>query len=72
MVPVQFYQLWTIFISVARHTVPAIHCFMTARSQELYSCLLERLVRHLPEFKPVTSLVIQCNLNYPDILGLLE
>ena len=56
VVPVQFYQLWTIFISVARHTVPAIHCLMTAKSQELYSCLLERLVRHLPEFKPVTSM----------------
>ena len=25
-VPIQFYQLWTIFISVGRHTLPAIHC----------------------------------------------
>ena len=40
----------------ARHTVPAIHCLMTAKSQRLYSSLLERLVRHLPEFKPVTSM----------------
>ena len=40
VVPIQFYQLWTIFISVGRHTVPAIHCLMTAKSQELYSSLL--------------------------------
>ena len=24
-VPVQFYQLWTIFIAVGRHTLPAVH-----------------------------------------------
>ena len=56
VVPIQFYQLWTIFISVGRHTVPAIHCLMTAKSQELYSSLLEQLVTRLPEFKPVTSM----------------
>ena len=26
VVPIQFYQLWKIFISVGRHTVSAIHC----------------------------------------------
>ena len=56
VVPIQFYQLWTIFISVGRHTVPAIHCLMTAKSQVLYSSLLEQLVTRLPEFKPVTSM----------------
>ena len=34
-VPVQFYQLWTIFVAVDRHTLPAIHCLMTGKSQDL-------------------------------------
>ena len=25
-VPVQFSQLWTIFVAVGRHTLPTIHC----------------------------------------------
>ena len=41
VVPIQFYQLWKIFISVGRHTVSAIHCILTSRSQELYGSLLK-------------------------------
>ena len=33
----QFIQLWTIFVSVGRHTMPAIHCLMTFKSLELYT-----------------------------------
>ena len=50
----QFVQLWTIFVSVGRHTFPAIHCMMTSKSQELYSAVLESLVTHIPQFKPLT------------------
>ena len=28
-VPRQFYQLWTIFLTVGRHAIPAIHCLLT-------------------------------------------
>lgn len=49
----QFVQLWTIFVSVGRHTLPAIHCMMTSKSQELYSAVFESLVTHIPQFKPL-------------------
>ena len=35
-VPNQFYQLWTIFVSVGRNNLPAIHCLLTSKKQELY------------------------------------
>ena len=34
-VPRQFYQLWTIFVTVGRHSLPAIHCLMTGKEQGL-------------------------------------
>ena len=46
-VPIQFYQLWTIFIAVGRHTIPAIHCLMTAKTQDLYRAVLESLTHIL-------------------------
>ena len=55
-VPIQFYQLWTIFIAVGRHTIPAIHCLMTAKTQDLYRAVLESLITHIPAFKPVASM----------------
>ena len=55
-VPKQFVQLWTIFVSVGRHTMPAIHCLMTSKSQELYTGILENLVANIPQFKPMASM----------------
>ena len=55
-VPIQFYQLWTIFVAVGRHTIPAIHCLMTAKTQCLYREVLESLITHISEFKPVASM----------------
>ena len=40
-VPIQFYQLWTVFVAVGRHTLPAIHCLMTSKTQDLYRSILE-------------------------------
>ena len=40
---VQFFQLWTLFVAVGRHTLPAIHCLMTAKNQVLYQAILEIL-----------------------------
>ena len=31
-VPNQFNQVWMIFIAVGRHTIPAVHCLMTAKT----------------------------------------
>ena len=47
-VSIQFYQLWTIFVGVGRHTIPAIHCLMTAKTQYLYRAVLECLITHIP------------------------
>ena len=55
-VPIQFYQLWTIFVAVGGHTMPAIHCLMTGKSQELYSAILRDLVLHVPQFQPIASM----------------
>ena len=53
---VQFLQLWTIFVSVGRHTMPAIHCLMTSKSQELYTAILKDLAVHVPQFQPIASM----------------
>ena len=55
-VPVQFYQLWTIFIAVDGHTLPAIHSLLSAKTQELYKAILENIVIHIPQLKPIASM----------------
>ena len=55
-VPTQFGQLWTIFVAVGRHTLPALHCLMTAKSQELYKAVLESISAKIPHFRPVASM----------------
>ena len=36
--------------------LPAIHCLMTSKSQELYIAILDRNFSNLPNFKPMTVL----------------
>ena len=55
-VPIQFCQLWTIFVAVGRHTLPAIHCLMTSKSQDLYRSILENLRIKAPGFYPSASM----------------
>ena len=50
--PVQFYQLWTIFIVIDQHVLPAIHCLLTGKSEELYQAVLSKIQEILPEFQP--------------------
>ncbi|KAI6651231.1 hypothetical protein LOD99_5378 [Oopsacas minuta] len=38
-VPIQFYQLWTIFVAVGKHAMPAIYCLLMCKSKELYSAI---------------------------------
>ena len=51
-VPVQFYQLWTIFIVIDQHVLPAIHCLLTGKSEELYQAVLSKIQEILPQFQP--------------------
>ena len=39
-VPKQFYQLWTVFVTIDRHNLPAINCLMTGKDQQLYKNVL--------------------------------
>ena len=55
-VPVLFYQLWTIFLTVDRHTLPGIHCLMTGKNEELYKAILIHIHQLLPELQPTTSM----------------
>ena len=55
-VPIQFFQLWTIFVFVGRNTLPAIHCLLTAKNQELCQAVLESLKENIPLFTPIASM----------------
>ena len=50
-VPVQFFQLCTIFITVGRYTLPGIHCLMTAKDQNLYKALLNDIRKLITQFQ---------------------
>ena len=34
-VPLQFYQIWTIFVTVGTKSFPAIHCLITSKDERL-------------------------------------
>ena len=51
-VPIQFYQLWTIFISVRRHTLPAIHCLLTGEEPTSIS---RYTGNHLAEYSSLST-----------------
>ena len=55
-VPEQFFQLWTIFVSVGRHSLPAIHCLMSSKSQDLYKAVLEKIANEVPLFLPLAKM----------------
>ena len=55
-VPKQFFQLWTIFVSVGRHSLPAIHCLMSSKSQDLYKAVLEKIANEVPLFLPIAKM----------------
>ena len=43
-VPIQFYQLWTLFARIGRHVVPCILCILTSKLEALYTALLQKFV----------------------------
>ena len=55
-VPRQFSQLWMIFVSVGRRTLHVISCLITAKSQELYQAVLEKLREIIPHFQPQVAI----------------
>ena len=55
-VPKQFFQLWSIFFSVGCHSLPAMHCLMSSKSQDLYIAILEKIANEVPLFRPLASM----------------
>ena len=55
-VAIQFHQLWTIFIVVNQHVIPAIHCLLTGKSEQLYDTLLLNIREIVPQFQPQNSM----------------
>ena len=52
VVPIQFYQLWTLFVTIDNHILPAIHCLMTGKEEQLYVAVLEKICSLVPQFQP--------------------
>ena len=51
-VPRIFYQLFTIFITFNRHSIPAIHILMENKTKELYFTVIMKLSEIIPDFRP--------------------
>ena len=49
-VPKQFFQLWTIFVTVGKHSLLAIHCLLTGKEEGLYKCTMESIRNLIPQF----------------------
>ena len=52
VVPKLFYQLFTVFISIGTHTIPAIHCLMTHKDEELYTAVVLKIKDLIPQLQP--------------------
>ena len=53
VVPRLFYQLFTIFIYINHHAIPAVHVLMTNKSETLYNATLLALRELIVDFNPV-------------------
>ena len=51
-VPMQYYQLWTLFARIGQHVVPCIHCILTSKQEALYTALITRIHELLPQLLP--------------------
>ena len=55
VVPRLFYQLFTIFLSIGRHSIPGIHCLMTHKDEELYSAVVLK-IKELLQLQPTSMM----------------
>ena len=56
VVPKLFYQLFTIFLTVGRHSIPAIHCLMTNKDEELYTAVILKIKELIPQLQPTSTM----------------
>ena len=52
VVPKLFFQLFTIFVSINRHVLPALHILMTNNSEKLYNTVITTVQQLLQTFNP--------------------
>ena len=55
-VPKQFYQLWTLFITIRRHTFPLIHYLLTNKYEELYTAVLFKIKTLILQLQPTSAM----------------
>ena len=56
VVPKLLYQLFTIFLSIGRNTIPAIHCLMTNKDEELYTAVIITIKELIPQLQPTKAM----------------
>ena len=56
MVPKLFYQLFTLFLSIGRHSIPGIHCLMTHEDEELYTAVVLKVKELLPQLQSTSTM----------------
>ena len=49
VVPKLFYQLFTVYLSIGRNTIPAIHCLMTNKDEERYTAVIIKIKELIPQ-----------------------
>ena len=56
VVPKLFFQLFTIFVGIDRHVLPALHILMTNKSEKLYKSVITTVQQLLPTFNPTFAI----------------
>ena len=55
-VPIQFYQLWTVFASIGGHVIPCIHFFLSGKQEILYTEVLQKIRELVPQLQPIRGM----------------
>ena len=55
-VPIQFYQLWTVFACIRGHVIPCIHCLLTGKQETLYTEILRKIRELIPQLQPIRGM----------------
>ena len=55
-VPIQFYQLWTVFASIGGHVIPCIHCLLAGKQETLYTEVLRKIRELVPQLQPIRGM----------------
>ena len=56
VVPKIFLQLFTLFIQVNDHTLPALHILMTRKTEKLYRAAILGIMELIPNFNPIFAI----------------